>query len=213
MTRPSRIAAAVFDYDGVISDTERPKCIYTQRQLALNGVSLSDEEAFSLCGGDDTKTVPVLLARHGSSMTFDEFLSITADIDSVYAKGDIEPSPGIVAFIRQLRERGVRIGIASSTRTEHLLVANERMGISDLFDAVVGGDMVETIKPAPDVYLMTLRQLGVPAEEAVAFEDSPFGIEAAQAAGIYTFGYRGGPIPLDTSGADEQIDTFEGFAL
>ena len=87
------------------------------------------------------------------------------------------------------------------------------MGIADLFDAVVGGDMVRRIKPAPDVYERALALTGIAAEHAVAVEDSPFGIEAAQTAGIYTFGYRGNPVKLDVSAAIELIDSFVGFEL
>ena len=213
MQRPERIDAVIFDFDGVVSDTELPKCRYVQRQLADRGVCLSDDEALSLCGGDDAETVPVLLARHGSSMTIEEYFAAIPDIDSVYSSGTIVPSPGLVDLIRSLRGRGVKTAIASSTTTACLLAANELMGIADLFDAVVGGDMVGRIKPAPDVYERALALTGIAAEHAVAVEDSPFGIEAAQTAGIYTFGYRGNPVKLDVSAANELIDSFVGFEL
>lgn len=214
MPRPPRIDAVVFDYDGVVADTELPKCVYTQRQLSAVGVRMTLEDALTLAGGDDRKTVPELLRRLGSDMTFEEYLDAVPELESVYAKGDISPSPGLVDLIDSLRSRGVRIAIASSTDVWKLLVANERMGITQLFDVVVGGDTVnQRLKPAPDVYLEALRQLGVSADRAVAVEDSPFGIASAHAAGLYVVGYRGNPFVLDVSSADEVVDTFVGLEL
>ena len=214
MPRPTKLDAVIFDFDGVVSDTELPKSRYIASQLAAHGVCLTEEEAFSLCGGDDRKTVPVLLARHGSDMTIDDYFSIIPDVDCIYAEGDIVPSPGFVELVRGLRERGVRTAIASSTDACKLLVGNERMGISDLFDAVVGGDTVDQrIKPEPDVYVEALRLLDVSPERAVAVEDSPFGIAAAHAAGLYVIGYCGNAIVLDISDADEQIESFWGLEL
>ena len=93
-------------------------------------------------------------------------------------------------------------------------MALNRLGMTHLFDAVVCLDMVKNIKPEPDLYLSALSFLGVDAEECIAFEDSPSGIAAAHAAGIYTVGYSGGQIVQDLSTADNVISSWsEAFTL
>ena len=76
--------------------------------------------------------------------------------------------------------------IATSTRTDRAHAALARAGLDDLFARVIGGDRVTASKPAPDIYLLACRTLGLPPQDCAAFEDSPNGVRAAVAAGLRT---------------------------
>jgi len=96
---------------------------------------------------------------------------------------------GVERLIREARKKGLRLALASTTtpaNVEALLAATLGEDALGWFSAMVLGDQVAKKKPAPDVYLAALTQLGLPAEQCVAFEDSAHGVSAARAAGLYT---------------------------
>ncbi|ODN69928.1 HAD-IA family hydrolase [Methylobrevis pamukkalensis] len=96
---------------------------------------------------------------------------------------------GVDRLVSEARTRGVRLAIATSTtrgNVEGLLMAGLDFDGMEAFDVIVAGDMVARKKPAPDVYLEVLRQLGLPARHCLAIEDGRAGLEAASAAGIRT---------------------------
>ena len=94
--------------------------------------------------------------------------------------------PGVEAYLNAAIGRGMKLAVASTSSCDWVTGNLERLGLLDRFDAIRGGDDVEHVKPAPDLYLAALDALGLAADEAVAFEDSPNGVWAAQRAGIFT---------------------------
>lgn len=95
------------------------------------------------------------------------------------------PLPGVRALLDDAKAQGLRSAIASSSGRSWVEDHLVRFALSEFFDAVVCAEDVERTKPAPDLYLAALRRLGVDAREAIAFEDSPRGVEAAKRAGIF----------------------------
>ena len=117
-----------------------------------------------------------------------------------------------------LRDKGVRLAVATATPRERTLKYLEKIGTADRFDAVVCGDMVTSGKPDPEIYLTAARELGLPPENCAAFEDSPNGLKAARAAGcqVIMIPDMTQPQPEDEpfydavySSLDEAIDFFE----
>jgi HAD superfamily hydrolase (TIGR01509 family) len=95
------------------------------------------------------------------------------------------PLPGVPAILSEAKRRGLRLAVASSSErswVEHHLA---RFTLLGFFDVLVCADDVERTKPAPDLYLSALLRLGVTASEAIAFEDSAHGVEAAKLAGLF----------------------------
>ncbi len=93
-----------------------------------------------------------------------------------------------VGAARELRRRGVPVGVASSSPRERLRRTLGRVGLLDFFDVTVSGDEVANGKPAPDMFLLAAERLGVAPEACVAIEDSPPGVASAVAAGMTTIG-------------------------
>ena len=102
------------------------------------------------------------------------------------AKG-VRPLPGALELAEELRG-SVPIAVASNSPREILAGALEAAGLSDAFDVVIGVDEVSEAKPAPDLYLTASERLGAPPAESIAVEDSPAGVAAARAAGLYVIG-------------------------
>ena len=213
MTRPSRIEAVLFDFDGTLCDTESKNIDLVRGILSRMGCPFTDEELFSLSGGDDRVTVPPLLERYGSPYTIDDYEAERDGCYRTYAEADLALEPGALELLDDLRARGVKVGLVSMTVARCILTALARLGILSHFDAIVCGDMVERRKPAPDPYLRAMEQLGVEPVRCVAVEDSPTGIGSAKAAGCHVIAYTGCDIVQDVSAADEVIDSFVGIAL
>ena len=102
-------------------------------------------------------------------------------------KVDIEGLPikkGVYEILKYLSESTYKIGLASSSSTESIHKNLKRADITDYFQVIVGGDMVEHSKPEPDIYLKACSSLGVNPEKSIAIEDSPNGIRSAKSAGM-----------------------------
>jgi HAD superfamily hydrolase (TIGR01509 family) len=91
---------------------------------------------------------------------------------------------GVLKLLAYLHRRGTTMAVATSTRTATAMDNLRRAGIAHYFGAVTGGDAVQNAKPAPDVYLRALSELGAAPDDAIAIEDSDHGIKSAHAAGL-----------------------------
>jgi HAD superfamily hydrolase (TIGR01509 family) len=94
--------------------------------------------------------------------------------------------PGIREWLREARELGLRIAIASSSARPWVVGNLERVGAAGLFDLIVTGDEVSMHKPDPEIYLLALKRLGLDGASAVAIEDTAHGVAAAATAGLAT---------------------------
>ena len=213
MARPERIDAVLFDFDGTLCDTERHNLVLVREVLEQLDVPISEQELHALSGGDDRVVVPPLLEKYGSPHTIDDYERLRDHCYRTYSEADLELEPGARELIEGLRERGVAVGLVSTTIARCVLTALNRLHAADLFDVMVFGDMVTRCKPDPEPYQRALAFLGVDAAHAVVFEDSSTGVAAGQAAGCYTFGCTRCAIGQDLSCADELIDTFVGLRL
>jgi HAD superfamily hydrolase (TIGR01509 family) len=91
----------------------------------------------------------------------------------------------VEAIIGEAKQRGFKLAVASSSSREWVVGHLVQRGLNAHFDCVVCGDEVVQTKPFPDVYNTALKKLGLPADQVIAFEDSPNGVQAARSAGIF----------------------------
>ena len=213
MARPERIDAVLFDFDGTLCDTERHNLVLVREVLGKLGAPIPDEELYALSGGDDRVVVPPLLEKYGSPHTIDDYERLRDHCYRTYSEADLELEPGVRELLAGLRERGIAVGLVSTTIARCVLTALNRLRATDLFDVMVFGDMVTRCKPDPEPYRRALEFLGADAAHAVVFEDSSTGVAAGQAAGCHTIGCTRCAIGQDLSAADELIETFVGLEL
>lgn len=182
MPYPRRVPAVVFDFDGLMIDSESEVAACVTEVLAEQGLALSLEDVAHLFGSTDTEAEwDRLLAPHGLSLA-----ALRPSVDAIlHPRLDLLPLlPGVVDVLDAARDAGWRTAIATGTDRPRLLGHLARLGLQDRFDVLVTRREVERGKPAPDIYLEAASRLRTPAEECLALEDSLPGCAAALAAGM-----------------------------
>jgi HAD superfamily hydrolase (TIGR01509 family) len=177
--------AVIFDCDGTLVDSEPLARTAWERALAPHGYALTDADAEATVGLPFPRTHAYYaerIALPDVEVMWTEFAGeLFALIDSELVVFD-----DAVGAARELRRRGIPVGVASSSPRERLHRTLSRAGLLDAFDVTVAGDEVEHGKPAPDMFLLVAERLGAAPEDCIAIEDSPTGVQAAVAAGMRT---------------------------
>jgi HAD superfamily hydrolase (TIGR01509 family) len=181
------VAAALFDMDGLLLDTET---IYIEAMQAAAlglGRKMSLEFCHSMVGVPSHECNLMIEAYYGEGFDLTEFREHFSMHRRRLMEGGIPVKPGVVELLDFLAGRGLPLAVATSagraTAEHHLGHA----GLLDRFTALATRDDVERAKPDPGVYLEAARRLGVAPERCLAFEDSNIGLEAAHAAGTMAF--------------------------
>ena len=189
---PGQFAAVVADMDGLLVHTER---LWLQAKLVLfgrYGVELTEADQAAVFGAADLASATYFSGRLGVPAAQvpelrDEYLAI---ISELFERG-VEPTPGAIELFERLAGT-VPLALASNTRRPLVDKVLRSIPFAGHFDAIVSGDEA-TPKPAPDLYLLACRRLGVDPASAVALEDSPTGVAAAKAAGLTCIGVPSDP--------------------
>jgi HAD superfamily hydrolase (TIGR01509 family) len=182
------IEALVFDFDGLILDTESSSLQTWQEIYAEFGCDLPFETWAKSIGGsaaepfDACEYLETLLGRPVPR----EDLRSRRRLRHVEIVETLLPLPGVEDYLREAKRLGLKIGLASSSRHEWVDAHLARLGLLVYFDTIKCRNDVERVKPDPALYLAVLDALHVRAEQAVVFEDSPNGVIAAQRAGIFS---------------------------
>jgi HAD superfamily hydrolase (TIGR01509 family) len=176
--------ALVFDFDGLILDTEEPVYRSWLEVYEAHGEVLPFERWVQIVGSTTAEFHPQhhLEERLGRPLAQDVLeRRISRRAELVLAQ---QLLPGIVQHIDAAKSLGLKLGVASSSTRDWVSGHLDRLGILARFDCVRCRDDVNNAKPAPDLYLAVLECLNVSASEALAIEDSPNGVVAAKAAGM-----------------------------
>ncbi|MDR7417401.1 MAG: HAD family phosphatase [Armatimonadota bacterium] len=188
MNVPGASTAVVFDMDGVLVDSEPIHFDVARRLLAPAGVTITREMSQNFVGRSVVEFLTEAMERFRLPGTLAEYRARYDTLLFEALARPIPPRDGAVWLIDQLRQRGCAIGLASTSKRGWIDAMLRATALEGRFDAIVGGDMVERVKPAPDVYLAAAARLAVEPAACVAIEDSPLGIEAARAARMRVVG-------------------------
>ncbi|KAF0112415.1 MAG: HAD-superfamily hydrolase [Chloroflexi bacterium] len=200
----------IFDFDGLILDTEIPGCNAWQELFFENGFSFTHEDWKKAIGTGPSAYDP---AEHLSQLTNRRLdPKLLQEQTIVRAKEIIATQPllpGVLEFIHTSREIGIVLAVASSSGYSWVEDHLTRVGLISYFNVVCTADDVKKVKPDPELYLLALEKLGITPSEAIVFEDSPNGITAAKAAGIYCIAVPNEiTITMDISHADSIVESF-----
>jgi HAD superfamily hydrolase (TIGR01509 family) len=183
--RSTGIKALIFDFDGLILDTETPDFQSWQEIYHAYGGSLSFAEWAGWIGtmgefdpydhleGQLGHPIDRLAVRARRRTRFEELMVGKT------------PLPGVVEYLQEATRLGLKLGIASSSPRDWIVRNLGPLGLESYFDTIRCGDDVERTKPDPAVYLAALEALGVQVHQAIVLEDSPNGVLAAKRAGMY----------------------------
>ena len=177
------LKAVIFDVDGTLLNTERIYMRAWQEAGKKVGYDIPYEVLLK------TRAISRNLADRIFKDAMGEdfhYMDLHADrvviAEKLIAETQDLLMPGVIETLNWLKEQGIAMAVASSTVLEKTVSHLEHAGLLCYFDAVVGGDMVDNGKPAPDIFLKAAQMLGVTAEECAVVEDSPAGIQAAWSA-------------------------------
>jgi HAD superfamily hydrolase (TIGR01509 family) len=209
------IDAVVFDFDGLILDTEAAEHRATVEVFSRFGCELSEDEYSSIVGSSwDAYTALEERAKVPIPPRAELRAAYDARTRELHAELDI--LPGVVEWIQEIRERGLKVAIASTSSESWVTGHLDRIGLGHAFEvfSCCGLGEVMPAKPAPDCYVDACKQLGVPPKHALAVEDSINGVLAAKAAGLWCVAV---PNPLtrrlDLSAADVQLASLADASL
>lgn len=185
--RPPR--AAIFDLDGVITDTAEYHYLAWQQLADEQGWAFDRAANEQLRGVSRMDSLELLLDGREASEQ-DKLAWATRKNDAYVALlAQVTPDdllPGALEVLLGCKQRGLAVAIGSSSKNAPLVL--ERLGVTDLFDAVTDGSSVERAKPAPDLFLHAAASLGADPADCVVFEDAASGVDAALAAGMRAVG-------------------------
>lgn len=203
-------AAVIFDMDGVIIDSEAHYQAEQRVFLDEFGIDVSDEELRKTVGNshqDFQRTLASWLARigrHFEPKAAEEFFDAWA-VDYPHDWNALL-NPGVPETVAALKQRGVRVALASSSPLANITEVLDACGLAGMFEVVVSGEQFVQSKPDPEIYLHTLELLGLRAEECCCIEDSVPGITAGKAAGLTVFAKREERFGFSQDAADAIID-------
>jgi HAD superfamily hydrolase (TIGR01509 family) len=186
------IRALVFDFDGLILDTETSvyeawRTVYEEHDQVL-----PKDRWLTRIGTDGSAFDPLveLSALVGEALDAEQIRRRRMALH----RANIEPldqMPGVSACLEYARAKSIGTAIASSSPNYWVTGHIERLGLAHFFDEVVTVEHVEAAKPAPDLYLRATELLGVDPGDAIALEDSPNGVQSAKAAGLFCIAVPG----------------------
>lgn len=202
--------AVIFDMDGVIVDTEAYYQREQRRFVNEMGLNVSDQEILDLVGQSHQTFQRVLAdwwSRAGRELTLDAAEQTYRDWEALHPcdyKAIL--NPGVADTIDELRSRGVRVALASSSPMDSILAVLEACDLSDKFELIVSGKDFHESKPNPAIYHYTIEKLDLDASECCCIEDSVPGIAAGKAAGLTVFAKREDRFGFSQDRADAIID-------
>ena len=203
--------AVIFDMDGVIVDTERFYFDQLDEMYTAAGMPVSHEELSRAVGAsykDFQKNLARWFAMGGVELSIEEaearYDEWAKDHPADYAS---LLNPGVRETVAELKNRGVRVALASSSPMDNILHVLEVCGLSDAFEHVTSGEQFLESKPNPEIYLHTLDLLGLPATSCCCVEDSVPGIAAGKAAGLTVIAKREDRFGFSQELADAVVDS------
>jgi len=212
-TTTLHIDACIFDLDGVIVDTAHYHFLAWRRLANELGFDFDEAKNEQLKGVGRMESLDIILGWGKIEKSQAEKERLTAQKNEWYQAYIKEMKkeeilPGVQDFLDELRSRGVRLAVASSSKNAQTVL--EVLGIQDDFGTIIDGTKITRSKPDPQVFQMAAEGLGVKPERSIVFEDAQSGVEAALKGNFYAVGV-GKPEPL--AEAHHVIAGFENVTL
>ena len=202
--------AVIFDMDGVIADTNPTHLISWKEYLLENNIEATDTDlVIHMFGKSNTYILEYFFKR---KMEREEVERRQWEKEGLFRKvyePIVKPLNGLLAFIDDLKANGVKTGIATSAPVQNLDMILRKVELRSKMESLLSWEDVVNHKPAPDVYLQSAKNVGVPIENCVVFEDSTSGIQAGLAAGAKVVGVLTSHQPSELPPCHAYIENYE----
>jgi len=179
--------AVIFDKDGVLIETFELHFKSHYMVLAEFGVKLKKEDLIKRYGMKISEILRDIMKQYGknvSETTAKRMASKKVKIYVKLAEKGLELLPGVEEFLKFLKNKGYKIGLASSDSKKTLLQFLKLTKTGKFFDANISGDEIKNGKPNPEIFLECAKKLRIKPEECIVVEDSVHGVEATKRAGM-----------------------------
>ena len=203
--------AVIFDMDGVLVDTEFYYQKELERYIDYLQISVTRDELNAIVGSSHRDFQQVLVDWHeraGLGKLSVETAEARYEVWASAYPCDYRKllNPGVPETLVGLKERGVRVALASSSPLNNIEEVLDTCGIRDHFEFLVSGEQFKRSKPDPDIYLHAIDRLGLPADCCCCVEDSLYGITAGKRAGLTVIAKREERFGFSQDAADKIID-------
>lgn len=207
------LKAVIFDMDGVIIDSEPQHARAALRVLNRHGANADYDYCSSFIGSSTKVFTQDIMKRFPLSISLEDLLEeMNLEKKKILKEEGYAIIEGITDLIKKLYHAGIRLAIASSSSPTEIENTVKALHIKKYFTKLISCAHVEHPKPAPDSFLLALKELGVSPQETVVVEDSCFGSQAAKAAGIPCVGYLNPHSGnQDLSAANVLLESFVGI--
>ena len=178
------LRGAIFDQDGLLFDTEKIYQANWIKSARLQGVEI-DRDFPKLFCGLGSAMIAEMSAKAYPALDIQKFCSDAVSMAwNQQLRSIPEMKPGVVEILQFCKANGIMTAVASSSTRKVVEHNLEAAGIAQYFNAIVCGEEVERSKPAPDIFLLAARRIGIPPHQCCVFEDAFSGIKGAHAAGM-----------------------------
>lgn len=195
----------VFDFDGVLADSEPLSWRAWADVLAPHGVAIDDAD-IAACTGTTSRDTHAHFAARAEIPPFPEVLEAVDAHRRAAFPAQLTGFGDAIEAAQRLAMVGIPLAIASSSSRVNLDLKLAALGLGRYFEVTVAGDEVERGKPAPDLYRVAVERLGIDAASSVAVEDTMIGADAAAAAGLRTVIVNRSNLPTGSHPVVSEVD-------
>lgn len=187
----SKIAAFIFDMDGVIIDSEPIHSRVKMDTFAHFGIEFNERDLEKYMGRTSGAIFGEVIAERGLDLKMEDVVAYKhAHYIEVLEAGGIEPVAGAVELIHALKAASIPMALATSSNPRVIDIVKRNFHIEDAFDYIISGWELPASKPDPTIYRVAAERLGVEPAECVVLEDTENGLKAAKGAGMRAIAYR-----------------------
>ena len=190
------LKSVIFDFDGVITDSEILHLRAFNQSLAQYGIEITKNDYYTMyLGFNDTDCYKLLIEKGLLKMDEQQINTLMIQKKQIFeqlAKAEGKMIEGVRAFLNMLEQNNIPMAICSGSLLTEVEMVLEEARLRHLFEVVVSGEQVKKGKPDPEGFLLTLQRLNenlenpITANQCIVIEDSHWGLEAAKAAGMHT---------------------------
>ena len=175
--------AVILDMDGLMVDSEPLSRRAWDQVLNAHGHTLNDATYNSIIGYRLDESAAMLIEAYDLSLGVDALAREKANALAKIRANGVPAMPGLYELHEGITRRGLPWGVATSSPRFHAQEILVQLGLNDSCQAIAGGDEVPQGKPAPDIYLLLAKRMGVPASHCLAIEDSAPGCRSVRSTG------------------------------
>jgi len=190
------LRAVIFDFDGVITDSEILHLRAFNQSLAQYGIEITKNDYYTMyLGFNDTDCYKLLIEKGLLKMDEQQINTLMIQKKKIFeqlAKAEGKMIEGVRDFLNMLEQNNIPMAICSGSLLTEVEMVLEEARLRHLFEVIVSGEQVKKGKPDPEGFLLSLQRLNenrekpITANQCVVIEDSHWGLEAAKAAGMHT---------------------------